>query len=114
MTEPVCYTFMIAGNAPERLLGSLITATVFESKLEFSIEMPSDPTAQEIGYVRWSVAEFVDDLKRRNPVLSDMINSEQKVEIDGIVVQDERPCWPNRSGGPWAKGLTADGRICWA
>lgn len=31
----------------------------------------------------------------------------------GPIIQDECPSWPHESGGPWARGLTADGRCCW-
>ena len=52
-------------NAPERLRGKTITATVTESKLEFSVNLEEEPTAQEAGYLKWFLGEMVDLMKKR-------------------------------------------------
>ncbi len=33
--------------------------------------------------------------------------------VRGPITHDECPDWPHQSGGPWVRGLTADGKTCW-
>lgn len=51
-------------NAPERLRGRTLIAVLVEGPtkgaFEFSIDMPDDPTKQEIGYVEWFIGETVE------------------------------------------------------
>jgi hypothetical protein len=58
-------------NAPARLKGLLVTATLVEGdkgSLTFKIDMPDDPTPNEIGYFRWFIGETVDKLKAASPI----------------------------------------------
>lgn len=59
-------------NAPERLKGLVVVATLVEGvpqgSLEFKIDMPDDPTPNEIGYFRWFIGETVDKLKAASPI----------------------------------------------
>lgn len=67
---PTQYVKVIdAPNVPPRLKGRAVVVTVDEGKHEMtvSVDMPDDPTPNEIGYVRWSVGEFVDGLRRKLP-----------------------------------------------
>jgi len=56
-------------RAPERLRGHLLTAQLdpVENTLMFYCDVPDDATAQELGYLRWFVGEFVDTLKEQFP-----------------------------------------------
>lgn len=58
-------------NAPKRLYGLVVTAKLYETpngaRLEFMVDMPDEPTGQEIGYMKWFLGEIVDKLKDLAP-----------------------------------------------
>ena len=54
-------------NAPARLKGLTITATITWGKLEFRVNMPDDATAQEQGYIKWFIGEIVDKIDNEVP-----------------------------------------------
>ena len=68
--EPVVMT-IDDPKAPERLIGRKVTATVDEvnKKLQYAIDMPDDPTPNEIGYVKLAIGEIVDRLRDKFPFI---------------------------------------------
>lgn len=71
MTVESEWEFIIGNDAPERLRGLKIIATLSDKNrnFQFACEMPDDATPNEIGYFKWSVGEFVDRLKEDAPGL---------------------------------------------
>ena len=65
-------------KAPERLRGKKITVTLnrVTRKLTFEVsDVPDDMTANEHGYIDWSVGELVDSLRKQFPgVIGDMVD----------------------------------------
>lgn len=57
-------------NSPERLRGKTVTGVVDEvaNRMNFLIDMPDDPTPNEIGYFKWFVGEFTDKLSESSGV----------------------------------------------
>ena len=60
-------------KAPERLRGKEVVIVLDEVKhtLDFSVEVPDDLTAQEQGYLDWSIGEYTDALRERFPFIGD-------------------------------------------
>ena len=56
-------------RAPPRLRGKVIEITVNETdhQLQFRVDVPDDLTAQEKGYLDWSIGEYVEWLRKRMP-----------------------------------------------
>lgn len=61
------YTFVIPEfmdtincRPPERLVGKTIVAVINEErgKLEFALDMPDDPTEQELAFFKWVTMEI--------------------------------------------------------
>ncbi len=61
-------------HAPSRLRGRIVHASLDDitHKLDFKCEVPDDLTANERGYLSWSIGELVDTLKEQFP---DMIGN---------------------------------------
>jgi hypothetical protein len=57
------YKRMIPSNAPARLKGKEMVAVLTDDRLEFQMDMPDNPTAQEVGFFKWFVGECMDELK---------------------------------------------------
>ena len=55
-------------NAPERLKGKVIEAILAKGRFTFNIDLPDDPTPQELGYFRWSVGELVEQLEEASGI----------------------------------------------
>lgn len=68
-------TTITAATAPPRLRGLVITATLARGRMEFAIDLPDDPTAQETGFVRWTVGEFMDHIRRVTGIESTMVSA---------------------------------------
>ncbi len=60
-------------NAPKRLQGLIVMAILSAEKgeqgeLRFQIDMPEEPTNQELGYFRWMTGELVDKLSDQTSI----------------------------------------------
>jgi hypothetical protein len=60
-------------NAPARLRGKAVTILLDPASrtLAFEVDMPDDPTPNEIGYVEWSVGEYLDALRPQFPFIGE-------------------------------------------
>lgn len=52
-------------NAPERLRGLEVTLTLIGSRMQFEIEMPDEPTPNELGYFKWFTGEMVEKVCKK-------------------------------------------------
>ncbi len=69
MTRHDEFTHTISSdNAPERLKGKIVKAVLTEGQLSFEIDMPDDPTPNELGYFKWFTGELVDKLKSQTGI----------------------------------------------
>lgn len=55
-------------NAPERLKGKIITAFLNEKQLKFEMDMPDNPTPNEMGYFKWLIGEVVEDIQNKTGI----------------------------------------------
>jgi len=55
-------------KAPDRLKGLEVKAILTEKRLDFEVDMPDDPTPNELGYMRWFTGELVDKIQEQTGI----------------------------------------------
>lgn len=50
-------------NAPERLRGLVVKAILTEARIDFEIDMPDDPTPNELAYLQYFTGELMSKIR---------------------------------------------------
>lgn len=85
------YTYTIVKeNAPETLKGKVVTAILTEKNLEFHIDMETEPTPQEAGYLKWFFGEIVDEMKESIKASGSMTDVENLFSLPQCSFQERK------------------------